>query len=354
MTKDISKDVIKLLKELIAIQSFSREEDKTADLIADFLSKGGVELNRAGNNVWTILGSDEAKPLVLLNSHHDTVKPNNGWTKDPFKAVVEEGKLYGLGSNDAGGSLVSLLAAFLCLRKQGELNFRLAYSATAEEEVSGRGGVESILPQLGAVDLAIVGEPTEMHPAVAEKGLLVLDCTAHGVAGHAARSIGKNAILKAIPDIHWFHSYQFPRESQFLGPVKMSVTMIEAGSQHNVIPDACRFTVDIRTTDVWSNSDVLGVVRQHVGCDVKPRSTRLDSSALPPGHPAQRAISNLNLQPFGSPTCSDQGLIPFPSLKMGPGRSERSHTADEFIYLDEIEQGIVGYIEFLEELNQVW
>lgn len=354
MLNELTQNATELLKDLIRIQSFSREEDKTAERITRFLEERGVDVQRSGNNVWAIHGSDESKPLVLLNSHHDTVKPNSGWTLDPFTPTVQDKKLFGLGSNDAGGALVSLLAAFLHLREKETLNFRLAYSATAEEEISGRGGVESILPQLGPIDLALVGEPTEMHPATAEKGLLVLDCLSRGVAGHAARDVGENAILKAIPDIQWFHSYRFPRESDLLGPVKMSVTIIEAGSQHNVIPDACRFTVDVRTTDTWSNTDVLEEIRRHVQCEVTPRSVRLDSSALPPDHPAQEVIRNLKLQPFGSATCSDQGVIPYPSLKMGPGRSERSHTADEFIYLEEIEQGIKGYIEFLEELNRVW
>ncbi len=354
MLAELTQNVTELLKDLVRIQSFSREEDKTADRIALFLEQQGVNSQRSGNNIWAIHGADESKPLVLLNSHHDTVKPNSGWTKDPFLPIVNDQKLFGLGSNDAGGALVSLLAAFLHLRKRSDLNFRLAYPATAEEEISGRGGGERILPQLGPIDLALVGEPTEMQPATAEKGLLVLDCLAKGVAGHAARDVGENAILKAMPDIQWFHSYRFPKESDLLGPVKMSVTIIEAGSQHNVIPDACRFTVDVRTTDTWSNTDVLEEIRKHVQCEVMPRSVRLDSSALPPNHPAQNVIQNLKLQPFGSATCSDQGVIPFPSLKMGPGRSERSHTADEFIYLKEIEQGVTGYIEFLEELNRVW
>lgn len=354
MLNEITQSATELLKDLIRTQSFSREEDKTADRIASYLQEHDVDIQRSGNNVWAVHGKDESMPLVLLNSHHDTVKPNSGWTMDPFTPVEKDQKLFGLGSNDAGGALVSLLAAFLYLRKQGDLNFRLVYSATAEEEISGRGGVESILSQLGPIDLALVGEPTEMQPATAEKGLLVLDCLAHGVAGHAARDIGENAILKAIQDIQWFYSYTFPRESELLGPVKMSVTIIEAGSQHNVIPDACRFTVDVRTTDTWSNTDVLEEIRRHVKCEITPRSVRLDSSALPPDHPAQKVIRSLNLQPFGSATCSDQGVIPFPSLKMGPGRSERSHTADEFIYLKEIEQGITGYVEFLEELNRVW
>jgi len=354
MLNELTLNVTELLKDLIRIQSFSREEDKTADRISLFLQEQGVDVQRSGNNVWSIHGEDQSKPLVLLNSHHDTVKPNSGWTMDPFTPVVKEGKLFGLGSNDAGGALVSLLAAFLHLREQGDLTFRLAYSATAEEEISGRGGVESILSELGAIDLALVGEPTEMQPATAEKGLLVLDCVSHGIAGHAARDVGENAILKALPDIQWFHSFRFPQESELLGPVKMSVTIIEAGSQHNVIPDACRFTVDVRTTDTWSNTDVLEEIRKHVRCDVTPRSVRLDSSALPPDHAAQKVVQNLKLKPFGSATCSDQGVIPFPSLKMGPGRSERSHTADEFIYLDEIEQGVNGYVEFLEELNRVY
>ena len=349
--KDLQEKAIALLKQLIATPSLSREESDTAVLIEDFLKAEGVELNRFGNNVWAKnLHFDAAKPTLLLNSHHDTVKPNAGYTRDPFSPEVEEGRLYGLGSNDAGGCLVSLLATFLHFQGRDDLNYNLVVAASAEEEISGKEGIEKLIPELPKIDLAIVGEPTQMHMAIAEKGLMVLDCKATGKAGHAAREEGENALYKAMKDIDWFRTYSFPKVSESLGPVKMSVTVIEAGKQHNVVPDECRFVVDVRTTDAYSNLETLEIIREHVDCEVNPRSTRLNPSGISADHPLVKAGLALGRSTYGSPTLSDQALMPFPSLKMGPGDSARSHTPDEYIYLSEIEEGIKIYIELLIEL----
>lgn len=347
----IREEAISLLKSLIGTPSLSREEDRTARLIKEYFESKNIKVHRKDNNVWVWnKGFTPSKPTLLLNSHHDTVKPNQGYTKDPFAAQVEDGKLYGLGSNDAGGALVSLIATFLHYYEQEELPFNLVFAGTAEEEISGRDGIESILPQLGKVDLAIVGEPTLMQLAVAEKGLMVLDCIAHGKAGHAARDEGENAIYKAMKDIHWFRTYQFEKVSDALGKVKMNVTQISAGSQHNVVPDQCHFVVDVRVTDAYTLEDTLEIIRDQVNCEVKPRSVRLQPSGIAPDHPIITVADKLRIQKFGSPTLSDQALMPFPSVKIGPGDSARSHTADEFIYLKEIEEGIEGYIRILEGL----
>ncbi len=346
------EDALDLLKQLISTPSLSKEEDKTAQILADFLQGKGVQFNRSGNNIWARNKYfDEQKLTLLLNSHHDTVKPNKGYTKDPFRPIVEDGKLFGLGSNDAGGCLVSLISTFIHFYEQ-ELPYNLVLAATAEEENSGRGGVESILSEMGKLDYGIIGEPTEMHMAVAEKGLMVLDCKARGIAGHAARDIGKNAIYEALQDIEWFRSYQYPRTSEYLGPIKMSVTQIQSGYQHNVIPDTCDFVVDVRTTDAYTNEEVLELVQEHVDCEVVARSTRLRPSHMPEDSPVRKAGETLGIKVFGSPTTSDQAVIPIPTIKMGPGRSERSHTPDEFIYLKEIEDGIEGYIRLLEALKK--
>lgn len=340
-----------LLRQLIQTPSFSREEDATATLIEHFLQQQGIQTHRHQHNVWAFNQHyNPAKPTLLLNSHHDTVKPNAGYTRDPFAATIEDGKLYGLGSNDAGGCLVSLIATFLHFYKRPDLKYNLVLAATAEEEVSGTGGIELILPQLGKLDAAIVGEPTEMQLAVAEKGLLVLDCIAEGKAGHAAREEGINAIYNSLPDMEWFRSYTFEKVSEHLGPVKMSVTMVQAGTQHNVVPDSCTFTVDVRLTDAYTMEEVLDTIRQHVRAQVKPRSTRLQPSSIPLEHPLVKAGLSMGRSAYGSPTTSDQALLPVPSLKMGPGYSGRSHMADEFIYLHEIERGIQIYIELLERV----
>lgn len=341
---------IELLQWLIATPSYSREENLTADILASFLSDEGVrDVQREHNNVWAYNQHfDPSKPTILLNSHHDTVKPNSAWTRDPFMPEIVDGKLYGLGSNDAGASVVSLIAAFLHFYKDERMQYNLCLALTAEEEVSGQNGIESILPRLGEIDFAIVGEPTEMHLAIAERGLMVLDCVAHGKAGHAARNEGENAIYKAIKDIEWFRTYRFPKESELFGNVKMSVTIISAGTQHNVVPAECRFTVDIRVTDRYSNEEVLEIVRAHVESEVFPRSTRLKPSYIDPSHPIVAAGLSLGRNTYGSPTTSDQALLSVPSLKMGPGDSARSHSADEFVYVDEIEKGIGQYIAMLE------
>ena len=352
MTADqLTYEATELLKELISIESLSTQEDKTAEAIEKFFSKHGVNTTRKGNNVWAKNAAfNPNKQTILLNSHHDTVKPNAGWTLDPFKPTVIDGKLHGLGSNDAGGALVSLIATFLHFNAQQNLKYNFILAATAEEENSGKGGVVSILEELGKVDFSIVGEPTEMKMAVAEKGLMVIDCTAKGKAGHAARDVGENAITNAIKDIEWFHSYKFPKVSESLGPVKMSVTIINSGSQHNVIPDTCKFTVDIRSIDAYTNEEIVGIIRQHVKCEVVPRSTRLNASGIDTNHLIVTTAKKLGIETFGSATSSDMPLLKVPAVKMGPGRSERSHTADEFIFLKEIGEGISLYIKLLEQI----
>ncbi|MEO0556449.1 MAG: M20 family metallo-hydrolase [Bacteroidota bacterium] len=350
-----TQEAIALLKQLIAIPSFSREESKTADVLEVFLKERGCQINRSGNNVWTRNDNyHPQKPTLLLNSHHDTVKPNAGYSKDPFYPQEEEGKLYGLGSNDAGGPLVSLIATFLRLKSAKDLSFNILLAATAEEEISGKNGIESIIPELAKIDFAIVGEPTLMQLAIAEKGLMVLDCYAYGKAGHAAREEGENAIYKAWKDIEWFRSYRFEKESEMLGKVKTQVTQIEAGSQHNVVPDTCHFVVDVRATDAYSLEETLKIIRDHTGCEVKPRSVRLQPSGISEGHPILEMAKKLGIATYGSPTLSDQALMPWPSVKIGPGDSARSHTADEYIELDEIEKGIEGYVKIINKLNEIW
>ena len=344
----LTEEVIALLKQLIAIPSLSKEEAQRADAIQNFIEAKGIKAHRKGNNIWCFNQYfDEKKATILLNSHHDTVKPNSAYTLNPFEPVVKDGKLYGLGSNDAGASLVSLLATFLYFYSQKDLQYNLVYAATAEEEISGAQGVELILPLLGAIDFGIVGEPTQMHLAIAEKGLLVIDCVAKGKAGHAAREEGENAIYNALKDIHWFQNFEFPEISETLGKVKMTVTIINAGSQHNVVPDTCKFTVDIRVTDKYRNAEVLEIVKQHVTSEVTPRSLRLNSSSIPKNHPIVQAGIDLGRRIYGSPTSSDQALMNFPTLKIGVGDSARSHTADEYVELAEIEEGIELYIKLL-------
>lgn len=349
--QELYTKALKLLLDLVATPSFSKEEDKTAALIADFLKQNDVTVHQRLNNVLAFNKHyNKNLPTLLLNSHHDTVRPNTSYIRDPFSPTVEDGKLYGLGSNDSGGCLVSLIAAFLYFYDQKALKYNVILAATAEEEISGRNGIELILPELGRVEVAIVGEPTEMHLAIAEKGLLVLDCVTHGKAGHAAREEGVNAIYESLQDILWFQQYRFDRESVLLGPVKMSVTMIQAGTQHNVVPDTCNYTVDVRLTDAYTMEKVLEVIQGHVKSEVIPRSTRLKPSAIPVDHPLVQAGIALGRKTYGSPTTSDQALLPIPSLKIGPGFSGRSHMADEFVYLHEIEEGIELYIKLLEKV----
>lgn len=340
-----------LLKDLISIPSFSREEHGTAELLCHFLKMRGVEYHRHGNNVWAYNKfKDDRKPCILLNSHHDTVKPNAGYTKDPFAAVVEDGKLFGLGSNDAGGCLVSLIAAFMYFYDKQDLAYDICLLASAEEEISGKNGIEAVFPLIGEMSFAIVGEPTLLDLAVAEKGLMVLDCKATGISGHAARDEGENAIYKAIEAIEWFRNFEFVKESIHLGPVKMSVTMIQSGTQHNVVPDVCTFVVDVRTTDVYDNLEIVEIIKKHVQVEVIPRSTRLNPSAIDLKHPIVQSGLLLGSRTYGSPTMSDQALLPIPSVKVGPGDSARSHTADEFIFLDELEKGIRFYIKLLDKI----
>lgn len=354
MEKDIDElyyEAVDLLKKMISIPSFSREESEVADMLETYISNTGIKTNRKGNNIWILSpGFSDSKPTILLNSHIDTVKPVSGWTKEPFLPVLQDEKLYGLGSNDAGASVVSLLHAFYLL-SQKEQDYNLVFLASCEEEVSGKNGIESVLGDIPQPGFAIVGEPTEMHPAVAEKGLMVLDCVSKGQSGHAARNEGVNAIYKAVKDIEWFREYRFADESDLLGPVKMTVTMINAGTQHNVIPDKCSFVVDVRSNELYSNEQLYEIIQKHADCEVTPRSFRLNSSKIALENPfVQRAVT-IGRKPFGSPTLSDQALMPFPSVKMGPGNSARSHTADEYICLHEIREAIEFYYKLLDGLR---
>lgn len=345
------ENAIHLLERLIATPSISRDEQQAGNVIESYLSEKGCQPQRYLNNVWAVApGFDKRKPTLLLNAHIDTVKPVDAWTRDPFLPEWEGERLYGLGSNDDGGGLVSLLHTFLFLRGR-EQSYNLIFLASAEEEVSGKNGMEAVLPKLPPVDFAIVGEPTGLQPAVAEKGLMVLDVTAHGKAGHAARNEGVNAIYKAIDDINWFRNFHFKNVSEMLGPVKMTVTIINAGTQHNVIPDKCVFTVDIRSNELYSNQEIYEIVRKHIASEVKARSFRLNSSRTPMEHPVVRKCKELGMQPFGSPTLSDQALLPFPSIKLGPGQSSRSHTADEFIFRSEIKEALAVYSQLLDGLT---
>lgn len=340
------------LKKLISIPSFSKEEEKVANVIEEQLNSFGYKVHRKGNNVWAFNKDfDDNKPVLLLNSHLDTVKPSESYTRDPHEPCVEDGKLYGLGSNDAGGCLVSLFATFLALEGTDQAYNRV-FVASAEEEISGTGGFELIQNEIGRIDVGIVGEPTLMDMAIAEKGLMVLDCEAIGVPGHAARNEGVNAINIAIKDIEWLHSYEFALESEVLGPVKMSVTQIEAGKQHNVVPSSCKFVVDVRTNENYSNEKTFAIIKEKLESKVKARSFRMNSSGIPMEHPLiQKGIKH-GMNYYGSPTTSDQAIMKgFPTLKLGPGDSARSHTADEFIYLCEIKEGIEKYYNLLNGLK---
>jgi acetylornithine deacetylase len=342
-------EAVALLKSLISTPSFSKEEGETATIIAEFLKEKGVSIHTKGNNIWAFNKYfDATKPTILINSHHDTVRPNKSYARNPFSPEEEDGKLYGLGSNDAGGALVSLIATFLHFYNRENLKYNLVLATTAEEENSGNGGLESIIPELGDLEFAIIGEPTFMDLAIAEKGLLVLDCVVKGKSGHAAREEGDNAIYKALKDIAWFQNYRFDKVSESLGPIKMSVTILNAGTQHNVVPDTCQFTVDVRVTDAYTNEEVIATIREFVNCEVIPRSVRLKPSSIPKEHLIVQTGIALGKKTYGSPTTSDQALLSIPSLKCGPGDSGRSHTADEYIYLKEIKEGIEGYINMLE------
>jgi acetylornithine deacetylase len=348
----LQAEATSLLRQLIAIPSFSKEEDRTAALLEQYLQGKGIPTERLQNNVWARNKYfDPSKPTLLLNSHHDTVKPNKAYTLDPFSPIEKDGKLYGLGSNDAGGPLVSLIATFIYYYGQKDLTHNILLAATAEEEISGHQGIELLIPHLGTVAWGVVGEPTQMELAVAEKGLLVLDCTVQGKAGHAAREEGENAIYKAMPDMEWFRTYRFPKVSDLLGPVKTSVTVISTDNKaHNVVPSACHFVVDVRVNELYTFEEILTIIRENVSCDVQPRSLRMRSSSISREHPIVQSGIRAGRSCYGSPTTSDKALMPFPTLKTGPGDSARSHTADEYIYVEEIKEGITSYIELLQPI----
>ena len=342
------KDAIGLLSQLIATPSTSRNEKDAADIMEKALHNYGFTPHREANNVWVIDPHfDEQKPTLLLNAHIDTVKPVDSWRRDPFAPTIEGDTLYGLGSNDCGGGLCSLLQIFRILTEKPQ-SYNLIYLASAEEEVSGKDGISRALPLLPKIDLAIVGEPTGMQPAVAEKGLMVLDVIAHGKSGHAARNEGVNAIYEALDDMRWIRDYKFEKVSPFLGPTKMTLTVVNAGTQHNVIPDKCTMLVDIRTNEFYDNEEVYHFICQHLKSEVKAHSFRLKSSRIDPEHPLIKKYVAMGMKPFGSPTLSDQALMSFPSFKLGPGESSRSHSADEFIRISEIADAIAKYKELLD------
>ena len=343
---------IDLLKLLISTPSFSKEEEKAAEIMRNFLAREQVPFKTKQNNTWAFNKHfKKGKPVILLNSHIDTVRPAKGYTLDPFAPIENGDKLFGLGSNDAGGPLVALLATFIHFFEREDLPYNLIFAATAEEEISGRRGLEIVLPEITPVDFAIVGEPTRMELAIAEKGLLVLDCYAYGKSGHAARNEGENALYKAMEDIEKLRNFQFEKVSPILGEVKISVTQIEAGTQHNVVPDVCHFVVDVRTNEHYPNKEAYRIINDLIESEVKPRSLRLNSSGINELHPFAQRVKSMGIKVYGSPTTSDQAIIPFLSIKMGPGDSARSHTADEYIYKSEIKAGIERYIEILEGLK---
>ena len=349
--KQYTDDAILLLQRLIATPSVSREEAAAADIMENAMRSYGLSCHREANNVWAVAPCyDPERKTVLLNAHIDTVRPVSSWTRDPFSPDIVDGTLYGLGANDCGGGLVSLLQVFRLLSNE-ERSYNLIYLASAEEEVSGANGIARALPLLPKIDVAVVGEPTSLQPAVAEKGLMVLDVVARGRSGHAARNEGENAIYKALDDIIWLRDYRFERVSEFLGPTKMQLTVINSGTQHNVVPDECRMVVDVRTNELYTNHEVFDIICRHLSSEVKARSFRLGSSHIDTSHPIVQRCMAMGMKPFGSPTLSDQALMSFPSLKLGPGDSSRSHSADEFIRLSEIADAIAAYKELLTGLQ---
>jgi len=348
----LTTDAIELLKQLIATPSFSKEENDTAEIICAFFEARNIPFARVGNNIYAKNKYyDAAKKSILLNSHHDTVKPNKGYTLDPFTPIVKDGKLFGLGSNDAGGCLVSLIATFLYFYNQENIGYNVVFAASAEEEISGVNGIELVLPYLGSIDFGIVGEPTQLEMAVAERGLMVIDCTTVGKAGHAARKEGDNALYKALDDINWIRNYQFEKISPLLGESKMTVTVIDTeNKQHNVVPAQCKFVIDVRVNELYTFEEILDALKQNLKSGFKPRTTRMKSTSTPLDHVIVKAGIELGRGYYGSPTTSDKALMSFCTLKMGPGDSARSHTADEYIYLQEIEEGIDTYIKLLQKI----
>ena len=346
--KQYTNEAVELLKRLIATPSVSREEDAAADILADFIGKCGLPVKRIGNNILVQEAMDAGKPTLLLNAHIDTVKPVSTWTRDPFTPVIADGdRLYGLGSNDCGGGLVSLLQAYRILRTR-DVPYNIIYLASCEEEVSGRNGFSLALPELPKTDVAIVGEPTGMQPAIAEKGLMVIDGVAHGKSGHAARDEGVNAIYEALDDLVWLRNHRFRKQSALLGPTKMTVTVLNSGTQHNVVPDECRFVIDVRTNEFYQNEYLFDFLQKHMKkCVLTARSFRLSSSHIPVGHPLVQRCIRMGMSPYGSPTLSDQALMPFASFKLGPGDGARSHSADEYIRISEIEHAISTYVELI-------
>lgn len=346
--KEYTNDAIDLLKHLIATPSVSRHEKEAADIIAETIVNYGLEYQREANNVWiTDKNFDTNKPTLLLNAHIDTVKPVDSWTRNPFMPTIENNVLYGLGSNDCGGGLVSLLQVFRYLSAKPQ-KYNVIYLASAEEEISGKNGISMVLPLLPKIDIAIVGEPTGMQPAIAEKGLMVIDLITHGKSGHAARNEGINAIYEALDDLMWIRDYKFKKISDLLGPTKMTVTVVNAGTQHNVIPDKLTALIDVRTNEFYKNEDVCKFIQKHCKSEIKAHSYRLNSSHISPEHPLTKRCIEMGMKPFGSPTLSDQALMNFPSFKLGPGESSRSHSADEFIEIGEIENAIKQYIQLLD------
>lgn len=348
-TQQLTLDAITLLKRLIANPSVSRDEEKAADIMMEEIENYGFSPIRDGNNIWiTDPKMRDDRPTLLLNAHIDTVKPVASWTRDPFSPDIEGDTLYGLGSNDCGGGLVSLLQAFRFLVTKPRL-YNLVYLASCEEEVSGINGIRRVIDKLPHIDVAIVGEPTGMEPAVAEKGLMVIDMTAHGKSGHAARGEGINAIYEALDDMLWVRDYKFDRVSNFLGPTVMNLTVVNSGTQHNVIPDECRMVIDVRSNENYDNEEIFHFIDEHTKSDCKARSFHLRSSHIPLDHPLVKQLIAMGKHPFGSPTLSDQALMPWQSLKLGPGQSSRSHSADEYIRISEIEDAIGTYIRLIEE-----
>ncbi len=345
----LTENAISLLKNLIETQSFSEEEEGTALLIEGWFKENHIPFKRTKNNIWaTNKYFDKSKPTLLLNSHHDTVKPNSKYTNNPFQAIVKDGKLFGLGSNDAGGCLVSLIATFTHFYALENLKYNLVIVASAEEENSGNNGLNSMLPIIPHIDVAIVGEPTLMHLAVAEKGLVVFDAQVDGTPSHAAHPNNNNSIYNSIEVLQWFKDFKFDKPSDALGDVKMTVTQINAGSQHNVVPGHVDLVIDVRVNDAYSNQEITTILQEKSPCSkITPRSLRLNSSSINPNHDLVKAGIAMGRETYGSPTLSDQACLSCQSLKLGPGDSTRSHSANEFIYLAEIEEGIKIYVELL-------